>query len=111
MKNSRYISFGLLLIFQLGVLAMSMYIDSLTSSNDLGGLFNISKYSYIFKYISFIGIGLVIYNFIVIYLDLRHDQKNKEKLEHELNTLKAKLFDLQEAAKKEMSAIKPSEKA
>jgi hypothetical protein len=78
---------------------MSFYIDYLTQKQDLGSLFTISKYAYLFKYISFIGLALIIYNFILSNVSLRNAKRDEKQLNDELNTLKAKLFDLQEASK------------
>jgi len=54
-----------------------------------------------FKYITFFGIILIATDFAWSWIVSRDSQKEKAALTHELNTLKAKLFDLQEIAKAE----------
>lgn len=58
----------------------------------------------LFKWISFFGIALIATDFIWAWIVNRDSQKEKAALTHELNTLKAKLFDLQEAAKAQAAA-------
>ena len=53
----------------------------------------------LFKYITFLGIVLIATDFIWSWIVNSDSQKEKAALTHELNTLKAKLFDLQEVAK------------
>jgi hypothetical protein len=100
MKKNGYITYGLLAFFHLVLLFVSFYIDYLTKKQDLGGLFAISKYAFLFKYVSFIGLALIIYNFVLSYIYIKDHQKENRQLSDELNLLKAKLFDLQEAAKR-----------
>ena len=57
-----------------------------------------------FKYIAFFGIILVATDFVWSWIVNRDSQKEKAALTHELNTLKAKLFDLQEVAKSDAAA-------
>jgi ABC-type transport system involved in cytochrome bd biosynthesis fused ATPase/permease subunit len=52
-----------------------------------------------FKYATLLGLILVIIDVIWSWFINRETQKEKAALTHELNTLKAKLFDLQEEAK------------
>ncbi|MCI0443757.1 hypothetical protein L0152_11155 [bacterium] len=52
------------------------------------------------KYGSFILLILMATNVILHYRDNRRNIREKDALNKELNDLKAKLFDLQEAAKK-----------
>lgn len=54
-----------------------------------------------FKYLTFFGIILIATDFVWSWIVNRDSQKEKAALTHELNTLKAKLFDLQEVAKAE----------
>ena len=57
-----------------------------------------------FKWISLFGIALIATDFVWSWIVNRDSQKEKAALTHELNTLKAKLFDLQEVAKAEAAA-------
>lgn len=62
-------------------------------------LFKMVSFLPYFKYGTLIGLILVIIDVIWSWITNRDTQKEKAALTHELNTLKAKLFDLQEAAK------------
>jgi hypothetical protein len=68
-------------------------------------------YQYIgfFKYITFFGIVLIVVDVIWSWIVSRNAKREKDVLSHELNTLKAKLFDLQEVAK-EADATKDTPK-
>jgi hypothetical protein len=100
MKKNGYITYAFLVLFHVILFIMSFYIDYLTKKQDLGSLFTVSKYAYLFKYISFIGLAIIIYNFILSSIAIKQSRQENEQLNKELNTLKAKLFDLQEASKK-----------
>lgn len=52
-----------------------------------------------FKFISFLGVGLLIADFVWLWIDSRANKKKLEELEKENNVLKAKIYDYQEAAK------------
>jgi uncharacterized membrane protein len=99
MKKNGYITYGLLVFFHVVLFLMSFYIDYLTKKQDLGSLFTISKYAYLFKYLSFLGLALIIYNFILSSLAIKNYKQEGKQMNDELNSLKAKLFDLQEASK------------
>ena len=71
---------------------------------DFTFLTNIFPHIELFKFISFFGIVLLATDFVWSWIVSRDSQKEKAALTHELNTLKAKLFDLQEAAKAEAAA-------
>lgn len=62
-------------------------------------LFSMVQYVPWFKYGALLGLILVIIDVIWSWIINRESQKEKAALTHELNTLKAKLFDLQEDAK------------
>lgn len=51
------------------------------------------------KYGAFVGLILLVVDVIWDRSTAKESEKQKDALTHELNTLKAKLFDLQEAAK------------
>lgn len=63
-------------------------------------LFSMVKYVPMFKYGTLLGLLLVIADFVWSWKINKESAKDLETREHELNVLKAKLFDLQEAAKK-----------
>ncbi|HTJ48164.1 MAG TPA: hypothetical protein VL443_01840 [Cyclobacteriaceae bacterium] len=100
MKKNGYITYGILILFHLVIFIMSFYVDYLTKKQDLGSLFTISKYAFLFKYLTFIGLALIVYNYILSAKSIKDYKSDNETLTKEMTTLKAKLFDLQEAAKK-----------
>ena len=59
-------------------------------------LFDLVNYIGVFKYITLFGLLLLIVDVVWSFIVNRDSQKEKAALEHELNMLKAKLFDLQE---------------
>ena len=63
-------------------------------------LFSMVKYVPMFKYGTLLGLLLVIADFVWSWKINKESAKDLEAREQELNVLKAKLFDLQEAAKK-----------
>ncbi|ELR70280.1 hypothetical protein C900_03965 [Fulvivirga imtechensis AK7] len=48
-------------------------------------------------YVAVVGLLLFFIDIVLISMAVRTHTKEKEKLEHEINSLKAKMFDLQEA--------------
>jgi hypothetical protein len=100
MKKNGYLTYGILILFHLVIFIMSFYVDYLTKKQDLGSLFTISKYAFLFKYLTFIGLALIVYNYILSAKAIKDYKSENETLTNEMTTLKAKLFDLQEAAKK-----------
>jgi len=69
-------------------------------------LFSMVQYVPWFKYATLLGLILVIIDVIWSWIINRDSQKEKDALTHELNTLKAKLFDIQEQQAKSMSLPK-----
>src|SRR5215207_2433340 len=66
---------------------------------DLNFVMQMFQHIVFFKYITFLGIVLVATDFAWSWIVNSDSKKEKAALTHELNTLKAKLFDLQEVAK------------
>jgi hypothetical protein len=58
------------------------------------------KYVPWFKYVTLLGVILIVVDLVWALQSNKEKEKEKSALNKELNTLKAKLFDLQEAAKK-----------
>lgn len=88
-----YIVFG---VFHLGA-----FIFTVMLNGDAGLLFKMVSYVPSFKWITLLGLLLLVTDFVWAFMLDRKASKEKAALTHELNTLKAKLFDLQEAAKKQ----------
>jgi hypothetical protein len=64
-------------------------------------LIQMQKSIWLIKYGSMIGLVLLVIDVVWLMRGEKDHAVEKKNLEHELNTLKAKLFDLQEAAKQQ----------
>ena len=62
-------------------------------------LFQLQGKIWMLKYCSFILLILMVVNVVLHYRDNRRNTREKDQLNKDLDTLKARLFDLQEAAK------------
>ena len=98
MSRNRVILYIVFAAFHFGAFIFTLMIQDFTF------LTKIFEHIGLFKFIAFFGIVLVTINFIWSWIVNRDSRKEKAALTHELNTLKAKLFDLQEAAKAEAAA-------
>jgi hypothetical protein len=98
MKKNRTIFYAIFALFHLFIFIFSLYMDS--QKDNIQFLLSLQKKIWMLKYGSFIGLVLL----VVDYIWLMRGEKvhEREHLEHqkEMTSLKAKLFDLQEAAKK-----------
>jgi hypothetical protein len=94
MNKNRLIFFGIFAAFHLVAFIFTVAIE-----NNSSMLFSMVKYIPWFKYGTLLGLILVITDVIWSWIINRDSKKEKDALTHELNTLKAKLFDLQEAAR------------
>lgn len=101
MTKNRKIFYLVFAIFQVISFVFTLYIE------DFSFLTKIYKYIAWFKYITFFGIILVVTDVVWTWIVSRDTQKEHGALTHELNTLKAKLFDLQETAKQSDAAKNP----
>lgn len=93
MNKNRIIFYLVFAAFQVGAFIFTLLIQ------DFSFLTKIYQYIGLFKYITFFGIVLIVTDVVWLWIVTRDSQKEKAALTHELNTLKAKLFDLQEIAK------------
>jgi hypothetical protein len=96
MIRNRLIFFIVFGIFHLGALIFTVMLD-----NDTGLLFKMVSYVPSFKWITLFGFFMVVGDFLWFLKDYLVTKKEKAALTQELDTLKARLFDLQEAAKKQ----------
>jgi hypothetical protein len=94
MTKNRLIFYAIFAAFNLAA-----FIFTLILENNTQMLFSMVQYVPWFKYGTLLGLILVIIDVIWSWFINRESQKEKAALTHELNTLKAKLFDLQEEAK------------
>jgi ABC-type transport system involved in cytochrome bd biosynthesis fused ATPase/permease subunit len=95
MKKNRLIFYAFFAAFNLGAFIFTLILENNTSM-----LFKMVQYVPWFKYGALLGLILVIIDVIWSWSIYRDSKKEKAALTHELNTLKAKLFDIQEEAKK-----------
>lgn len=93
MNKIRIIFYLVFALFQVGAFIFTLLIQ------DFGFLTSIFAYIKYFKFITFFGILLILADFIWAWVASREAQKEKSALIHELNTLKARLYDLQETEK------------
>ena len=97
MKKNRLIFYSIF-----GALHLFIFIFSLVMDNEkenLVFLVQLQGKIWMLKYGSFLLLILMAVNVILHYRDNRRNNREKEKLNTELNTLKARLYDLQEAEK------------
>jgi hypothetical protein len=95
MKKNRLIFYAVFAVFHLCAFIFTVVLDNNTSL-----LFKMVQYVPMFKYITLLGLILLVADFIWAWKVGKDSQKEQDLLSHELNTLKAKLFDLQEASRK-----------
>lgn len=92
MKKNRIIFYIVFAIYNIAAFIFTIALPSI--------MFNIVKYVEYFKFLTLFGLILLIVDFAWAWKINKESAKDLEAREHELNILKAKLFDLQEAAKK-----------
>ena len=95
MSRNRIILYAILLVFHIGAFIFTLKLQNFDFAMQT------IKHISLFKYITFLGMILIATDFVWSWIVNRDLQKEKAALTHELNTLKAKLFDLQEVAKAE----------
>jgi hypothetical protein len=98
MKKSRLIFFAVFAAFHVFLAIFTIYMDS--QKGDFAFLTNMLKLLPLMKYGAFLGLTLLVIDVAWSWKTNKDTQKEKDALTTELHTLKAKLFDLQEAEKK-----------
>jgi hypothetical protein len=83
---------------------LAAFIFTVMLANDTGLLFGMVSYVPMFKWLTLLGLLLLVADVTWFYLSDRASIKEKQKLIQELNILKAKLFDIQESTKKQDSS-------
>jgi hypothetical protein len=97
MKKNRLIFYAVFGAFHLFLVIFTMYIDS--QKNDFAFLTHMLGWLSLMKYGAMFGLLLLVTDVVWDLMTNKESEKEKAALSHEINTLKAKLFDLQEAAK------------
>jgi hypothetical protein len=98
MKKNRLIFYAIFALFHLFIFLFSLYMDG--QKDNIQFLLSMQKKIWMLKYGSFIGLALLIVDFLWLRRDEKEVARQHEAHEKEMTALKAKLFDLQEAAKK-----------
>jgi hypothetical protein len=94
MNQNRIIFYGIFFLFHLGAYIFTVKIQDFTF------LTKIYEHIGSFKYITLLGVFMVIADIVWSYVINHKHKKEKTALQNELNNLKAKLFDLQEDVKR-----------
>jgi len=103
MKKSRLIFYLVFALYHLGAFVFTIVLDGNT-----GLLFQMVSWVPYFKWITFLGLALLAADVVWSWTISKQLKSENSVLTHELNTLKAKLFDLQEEAKQNQAAkLKP----
>ena len=97
MKKNRLIFYAVFAAFHLFTVFFTIFVDS--NKNDLSFLSKIHGWISLMKYGAMVGLLLLIIDVIWDFASLRDLNKENSALNQEIGALKAKLFDLQEAAK------------
>lgn len=98
MKQNRLIFYSVFGVLHLFIFLFSIYMDS--QKNNFQFLIDMQGRIWLLKYCSFVLLILFATNVILHVRDNRRNNREKSQLTSELNNLKAKLYDLQEVAKK-----------
>lgn len=98
MNNKRLIFYAVFGVFHIFLLIFSIYVDS--QKEDFAFLTALLGWISVTKYGAMFGLVLLITDFAWSFTLHKKNEFEKTSLNNELTTLKAKLFDLQEAAKK-----------
>lgn len=106
MKKNRLVFYAIFSCFHLFLFFFSLYVDS--QKNNIQFLLSLQSKIWLLKYGSLFGLVLLTTDLIWDWKVYRIYKKENDKLNHEINTLKAKLFDFQEADRN-TSAHKVSE--
>lgn len=95
MKKNRGIFYIIFALFHIGA-----FIFTVKLGNDRAFLLSVYDWVSYFKWATLLGLVLVAVDFIWTWVSVRDHEREKAALAHEVNSLKAKLFDMQEAQAK-----------
>ncbi|HZY81413.1 MAG TPA: hypothetical protein VFE50_17945 [Cyclobacteriaceae bacterium] len=90
MTKSRIIFYSVFGVYQLMAFIFTLYIEKIALS--------LVHYLSWFKYITFLGLLMIITDFVWFWMDQRNFRKTEEASRHENNVLKAKVYDLQQGS-------------
>jgi hypothetical protein len=95
MGKNRIIFYSIFGVYQLVAFIFTLVIDS----NNMSTLLSLASYVSWFKYISFIGLTLIAVDFGWAWRQHIRSKNEVDEFRDENNTLKAKIYDLQETRK------------
>ncbi len=95
MKKLRLIIYILFFGFNISLFLFSIYVESFDNIFELGSLI-LPKIPYM-KYGALIGLVLVVVDYVVDKIEKKALTKEIEKIQNELNAVKAQLFDKQQS--------------
>ncbi len=98
MDKRRLIFLGVFGLYHLSALIFTLIMEF--NKNDLSLLYSLFGKISLFKYGAFFGVALFAVEVVWTWRDSKNAEKEKEAMRHENNVLKAKVYDLVEAAKK-----------
>ena len=94
MKKNRLIFYLVFALFHIGAFIFTIILDGNTNL-----MFKMIDWVPMFKWITFFGLAMLCADVVWSWIINKESEREKAALTHELHTLKAKLFDLQEAEK------------
>ena len=103
MRRPKFIFYLTYLIFHVGLLIVSIYVNY--KSEDFEFLIRLREKIDLLIYVAIAGLILFMTDIIWVNISERNSSKEKEKLNNEINSLKAKMFDLQEASSQKVPDI------
>lgn len=98
MKKNRIIFYAVFALFHIFIFLFSLYMDS--QKDNIQFLLSMQRKIWMLKYGSFIGILLLVVDIIWLMRSDKEHERQRLLHEAEMTNLKAKLFDLQEDAKR-----------
>ncbi|NJN41754.1 MAG: hypothetical protein HC811_05480 [Flammeovirgaceae bacterium] len=101
MSKNRIIFYSVFGVYQLAILIFTIVIDS-----NVNALLGVVRYVPALKYFALLGFLLVAADFGWAWWVIRNQKKEVDKLNNESKSLKAKMFDLQEEAKRDLASGK-----
>ena len=102
MQKNRLIFYLIFALFHLAAFIFTVALGN--SSSFLMSMFSWVPY---FKWVTLLGVILVGVDFVWSWITVKESARERAALTHEVNTLKAKLFDLQEDLTKNSGAQRP----
>ncbi len=103
MKKNKIIFYLIFALFHIGA-----FIFTLVLENNANLLMSMISWIPSFKWITFLGVILVGIDIVWYLIALKDFNRERSALTKEVNTLKAKMFDLQEAGTKNTTTQRPS---